>query len=251
MLCLVKRVAISALLLIVMPMVILLSGWTWQPDGSNLFLYFCYWITETASYPWAGITCVVLAFSFLALLKPPFKKSILLLIILAVAVLGGQAVKSAIKESVEQPRPFVMWLEQEYHIDDLYFYDLPRQQRAELVHQELLNDNRVPEWLKGHWQNETGYAFPSGHTLFATLWALMAVVLLWPGGHYYTIAFLMGWAILVSGSRLLLGMHWPSDLILATVLSSLISLIVGWVCMRNGLLQVSQISPQKRSTPDN
>lgn len=232
----IKRAALGALLLIIMPMGVLLSGWAWQPDGNDLFIYVCYLITETASYPWAGITCIVLGLWFVWLFKLSIKKSILLLIILATAVLSGQLIKSVIKESVEESRPFVMWLEKEYLIDDVYFYNLPRPQRAKLVHDNLTNDERVPEWLKSHWEKETGYASPSGHTLFTTSWALIGIVLLWPKRHYASVALLVTWSITVAGSRLVLGMHWPSDLLLATLLSFVISIMVGWICCRYNVI---------------
>jgi membrane-associated phospholipid phosphatase len=43
---------------------------------------------------------------------------------------------------------------------------------------------------------ETGFAFPSGHTMFAASWALLAIGLLWPRRHYKTAS-----ASRVSGSH--------------------------------------------------
>ncbi len=77
-------------------------------------------------------------------------------------------------------------------------------------------------WLKKHWPFETGFAFPSGHTMFAASWALLGVGLLWPRRHYKTVALLLVWATGVMGSRLLLGMHWPRDLVVATLISWLL-----------------------------
>ena len=66
---------------------------------------------------------------------------------------------------------------------------------------------------------ETGFAFPSGHTMFAASWALLGVGLLWPRRRTLTIAILLVWATGVMGSRMLLGMHWPRDLVVATLIS--------------------------------
>ncbi len=55
--------------------------------------------------------------------------------------------------------------------------------------------------------------------MFAASWALLAVGLLWPRRRTFTIAFLLVWATGVMGSRLLLGMHWPRDLVVATLIS--------------------------------
>ncbi len=57
--------------------------------------------------------------------------------------------------------------------------------------------------------------------MFAASWALLAVGLLWPRRRTFTIAFLLVWATGVMGSRLLLGMHWPRDLVVATLISAI------------------------------
>jgi phosphatidylglycerophosphatase B len=86
--------------------------------------------------------------------------------------------------------------------------------------------------LREHWQFETGFAFPSGHTMFAASWALLGVGLLWPRRHYKTVAVLMVWAVGVMGSRLLLGMHWPRDLAVATLISWLLVTLACWLVQR-------------------
>jgi phosphatidylglycerophosphatase B len=85
--------------------------------------------------------------------------------------------------------------------------------------------------LRKHWQKETGFAFPSGHTMFAASWALLLGC--WPRRRTVTIVILLVWATGVMGSRLLLGMHWPRDLVVATLISWLL------VCWRPGLLNDS------------
>ncbi len=64
--------------------------------------------------------------------------------------------------------------------------------------------------------------------MFAASWALLAVGLLWPRRRTFTIAFLLVWATGVMGSRLLLGMHWPRDLVVATLISRLLVTATGW-----------------------
>ena len=36
-------------------------------------------------------------------------------------------------------------------------------------------DAITPAWLVHHYENETGYSFPSGHTIFAATWLMLAV----------------------------------------------------------------------------
>ena len=56
--------------------------------------------------------------------------------------------------------------------------------------EQLAEEKNIPQYLRSHWQKETGFAFPSGHTMFAASWALLAVGLLWPRRRTLTIAIL-------------------------------------------------------------
>ena len=100
------------------------------------------------------------------------------------------------------------------------------------MHEQLAEQQTIPGFLRKHWQKETGFAFPSGHTMFAASWALLGVGLLWPRRRWVTIGLLLGWATAVMGSRLALGMHWPQDLIVATSLSWLLVSAATWLTQR-------------------
>jgi len=101
-----------------------------------------------------------------------------------------------------------------------------------MVSAAVAENSQLPDWLKKHWAFETGFAFPSGHTMFAASWALLGVGLLWPRRRYVTIVLLMSWAIAVMGSRLVLGMHWPRDLVFATLISWLFITLATWLAQR-------------------
>jgi undecaprenyl-diphosphatase len=70
------------------------------------------------------------------------------------------------------------------------------------------------------WETQwySGSSFPSGHTLataaFATAGAL-CVAGLWPRAGRAAMAVAMLWTVLVGLSRLVLGVHWPSDVLAA------------------------------------
>lgn len=156
----------------------------------------------------------------------------MLFAILGGAILTGQGVKSWMKDHVQEPRPFVVWLEKTHHVPVEEFYNLKRKARGQLVKAQLSAQSDIPAFLRKHWQKETGFAFPSGHTMFAASWALLAVGLLWPRRHTVTIAILVVWASSVMGSRLLLGMHWPRDLVVATLISWLLVTLATWLTVR-------------------
>ncbi len=72
-----------------------------------------------------------------------------------------------------------------------------------------------------------GSSFPSGHTLasaaFATA-AALCVVRVWPHVGRAGVAIALPWAALVALSRLVLGVHWPSDVLAALCLGVFIAL---------------------------
>jgi phosphatidylglycerophosphatase B len=232
MLSIAKRTASGAIILLAMPVTVSLSGWQWQPGESALWLKMMYWVTETVTQPWGLITHLVLFFWFLWCLRFRLKAALVLFLILGAAILGGQGVKSWVKEQVQEPRPYVMWLEESHGIPAQQFYDLNRQQRGQQVKTLLEQHHELPGWLRGHWQKETGFAFPSGHTMFAASWALLAVGLLWPRRRVISVVVLMVWATGVMGSRLLLGMHWPQDLMASTAIAWLLVTVACWLTRR-------------------
>ena len=227
-----RRTAVGAALLLVMPVAVWISGWRWQPGEQSWLLKAAFWVTETVTQPWGVITHLILFGWFLWCLRFRIKAAIMLFAILAAAILMGQGVKSWIKDKVQEPRPFVMWLEKTHHIPVDEFYTLKRAERGNLVKEQLAEEKNIPQYLRSHWQKETGFDFLSGHTMFAASWALLAVGLLWPRRRTLTIAILLVWATGVMGSRLLLGMHWPRDLVVATLISWALVAVATWLAQR-------------------
>jgi len=208
MLLIARRTALAAALLLVMPLTVWLSGWLWQPGLPVVWLKSLWWVTETVTQPWGMITHVVLCAWFLWCLRFRLRAALILFLILAAAILVGQGTKSWVKARVQEPRPFVIWLENARQVPVTQFYALKRKERAKLVHEQLAQAQDIPPFLRKHWQKETGFAFPSGHTMFAASWALLAAGLL------------------------ALGMHWPLDLIVATLISWLLVTVACWLTQR-------------------
>jgi phosphatidylglycerophosphatase B len=117
-------------------------------------------------------------------------------------------------------------------MDVLQFYAMKGKERANEVKTLLGDDAALPHWLKKSWQSDTGYAFPSGHTMFAATWALLALAILWPRRHYKTVILMMSWAVIVMGSRLMLGMHWPRDLMASVGISAILVMLACWLTER-------------------
>ena len=74
-----------------------------------------------------------------------------------------------------------------------------------------------------------GSSFPSGHTLstaaFATA-AALCVARIWPRAGTLAMVLAVLWTGLVAVSRLVLGVHWPSDVLAAMCLGAFIPLLI-------------------------
>ena len=134
MLLIARRTALAAALLLVMPLTVWLSGWLWQPGLPVAMLKSLWWVTETVTQPWGIITHVVLCGWFLWCLRFRLRAALILFLILAAAILAGQGAKSWVKARVQEPRPFVIWLENTRQVPVTQFYALKRKERAKLVH---------------------------------------------------------------------------------------------------------------------
>ena len=75
------------------------------------------------------------------------------------------------------------------------------------------------------------FSFPSGHTLHAVAFTLVALT-------YYP---LLAWLLIpfsasVAASRVVLGLHYPSDVLAATVIGSALAGVALWLVPGAGLL---------------
>ncbi len=92
---------------------------------------------------------------------------------------------------------------------------------------KALVDRARPELWSDAWY--WGSSFPSGHTLstaaFATASALIAWRI-WPCSRYAALPLALLWICLVGLSRLVLGVHWPSDVLAAVCLGAFLPLAI-------------------------
>ncbi len=221
-----QAIAVAAIILLLVPIAAWISGWHWQ---NQIIENLSSWIllTDTASLP-LGIGTIVV---FCGLLFTFFRKSItkktalFCLVLLGMAILSGQIVKVVVKNTLKEPRPYVQFLADYNIISTDDFYGMARDERKDwLIANEKALSTSIPNQLQKHWQHEVGYSFPSGHTIFAATWALLAVGLWWPRKQYFLAAVSVVWAEFVLISRLFLGMHWPLDLLVGILISFVLAL---------------------------
>lgn len=199
--------------LLAVPAIAWLTAWHWNPDATSRVLGFFYFMTETVSNPFGILTALLLLGAMLWVLKPGKAQAWKCALLIITPILLGQVSVSVLKRVVQEPRPYVMWLNHNQPQDVAQFYQQDPAQRGLSVLTTLKDNTTIPTWQKDHWAKEATWSFPSGHTIFAAAWALLGVGVLWPRKRFFAAFALVAWAVCVLESRLLLGMHWPVDLL--------------------------------------
>jgi phosphatidylglycerophosphatase B len=229
MLSIARRTAAGAAILLIMPLAVWISGWMWQPGKMPRGLNRCTGngnghATVGDYHPCTALrlVSVVPAFSS-ARGADAFAFS--------AAILVGQGVKSWVKDHVQEPRPFVVWLEKAHHVPVDEFYNLKRKDRGALVKEQLAEQQDIPKFLRKHWQKKPGSRFLPGIPCLLPAGRCLGLGY-WPRRRTVTIAVLLVWATAVMGSRLLLGMHWPRDLVVATLISWVLVTLATWLAER-------------------
>lgn len=238
-----KHTSICALLLFLLPFLVWLSKWQWQPNSNYYWCKILYAQPKINVISWSILIIFIFLFWFLYCLQCHIKQSIILIIIFIIAMIIGQAIKHVIKNYVQEIRPFVVWLDQQHSINLHTFYTMPNKERINLLKNELKKNQAIPQWLKIYWCNETGYSFPSGHTLFFSSWTILIVVVLWPRRHFVFAILTMIFTIFIIASRMALGMHWPEDIMISIFLSWLAVILFFLLVQYSKLLTLILLEP--------
>jgi undecaprenyl-diphosphatase len=92
---------------------------------------------------------------------------------------------------------------------------------------EVLSGVHMLTW--GSLTTAGGYAMPSGHA--ARAFAMATLIALWIRSRVGVLALVL--ATLISLSRMYLGVHWPSDVLVGALLGILLATIMYWVGKRD------------------
>lgn len=232
-----KKFSIYTLAMLLIPIVTWLANWQWSlaiqyPEYG--FDYFLFLITETGSVPYAIATCVIFALLLAWVVRKRYSLFFVITVCVA-SMVATQVIKTAMKSTFQEPRPFVSALFEDKSVD---FYKLTREQRGLAVTEKI---GTLQNFVTVHQAKEVGYSFPSGHTIFAVSWLLLVVGFcrnMRGQAVIFAHIFAVVWAALMLISRLRLGMHYPIDLFISSLLAFATNLalfvwFVPWLEKRN------------------
>jgi phosphatidylglycerophosphatase B len=236
------RLLFTVLAILILPVAIASLGyhwhWHWFPlldldDAPALLAY-----GLTLSVGNVGIVFTLLALSLLALHRWRRRPGQWLVFFFCLmAALGSAFVtKTIAKQYFKEPRPYVLWLAEQGRLadSDRFYAQLPSIREQWLADGlREMPERQVPGWLKLHWQDEVSYSFPSGHSIAAmTIAGFYCLLLLYRRRSPWLVAALASWAVAVCYSRLLLGLHWPVDILASSVLGVMFGVLGAWGFIR-------------------
>lgn len=214
----VKKLSYLTFLMLLIPITVWFLEWRWTLVanlGVNTVDWLLFIVTETGSVPYAVITCILFILWLIWLTR--FRYSWMLVSLVCLISLGTtQITKDGMKVIFKEPRPFVT---QMFQADTVAFYALSKSEQEAVILKFAQPEN---QFVVEHQADELGYSFPSGHTIFAVSWMLMFAGLLFGmSGQAVIFAqiFTILWAGLILISRLRLGMHYPIDLFVSTLIA--------------------------------
>jgi phosphatidylglycerophosphatase B len=184
------------------------------------------WAAESGServVPWVALALLMIVVTRPGLaLRTRVLESVVLLGLLLVA-LGGMSFANEhfIKPAMAIPRPNIMALADQgvLGLSTDEFYALGDKPVRSAFLAERLTDASAPalaDEVREHWVRETGYSFPSGHSLaamtFAAFFFTLAISYLDQRRRQLVFMLLPAWALLVIASRPLLRVHSALDI---------------------------------------
>ena len=198
--------------------------------------------------------CLMIAYYFEGWRKRMLTVTISLVVFASILGAFAKFNESFIKEHLKVPRPYAKYLKADYNFQIDKFYQLEtKDARTEYLAVFFksnsktglhYNSNHINQNIIDHWLVETGFSFPSGHTVNSFLMAfIIGYVMLFIYQDYkrkffYLFPFI--WAVLVAISRVAVGAHSSLDILLGALMGTLFGLIVVSTGLVDKLMQQKQ-----------
>ncbi|WP_108651520.1 phosphatase PAP2 family protein [Dongshaea marina] len=225
----IKKQLITLVILLIVISISFISehlGVRWYPmlDLHSSFASILYGLTLSVSSKGLIVTLIVLL--LISAGSRPFCLNRLVILVgcLLVALAVAWGTKTVVKHVTQESRPYLEQLAAEGKIPSTdSFYQLKEADRGQLIKSLKLPD--TPAWLQQHLTKEVNYSFPSGHSI-AAITLVMFFMPIWfsmrrPG---WLVGLLVLWGVGVCYSRLLLGLHWPGDVLASSIFGSVFGL---------------------------
>lgn len=139
------------------------------------------------------------------------------------------------KELVREPRPSQLYFVEKGIIEDggRLFFDMPMEEKQKYLRYRSNEKSAeladVYEPILASWTSETGFSFPSGHSQSSFFLGVMIsfVIFRVTGQSNKLFALIpVAWAMLVSMSRVVIGVHYPWDVAAGAALGLISALFV-------------------------
>lgn len=214
-----RHTIIKSIILIIIPALLSIILNYFKFYNNQNFLFFFYFITKTASFPF------VYLISFILLIKlfyiNDFKCKICIFIFLIFVFSSSYSLSKFVKKKIQKPRPFVILIYEKY------------KNYLKIINKNYFKKNNkdfknVPQWLLNYWGENIDYSFPSTHTVFVSNWILIFTILSKKKYSIFTI-FLELWSIIVILSRIVLKMHDYIDIFFGVMFSLMIIIIIYYI----------------------
>jgi phosphatidylglycerophosphatase B len=184
--------------------------WFTLVSENRSFGFMLHLLTSTASIYVLPIFAIVFSFFYGKSWQARVNTLVQFIFLLALTIVTILALKKAVNEE----RPFIHYLLENNLIQQKVLQSEERQVKLSQVIASLTS---IPDWQKQHWVNESRSSFPSGHASFAFLFALFFGQLFLKRGNKLIAMVLLTWAVAIAYTRLLLGVHWPQDVIAGAI----------------------------------
>ncbi|MBR8537733.1 phosphatase PAP2 family protein [Carboxylicivirga sediminis] len=240
---------IRLLLLISFICLLILSSTFFLPYGFSVIhegWLATFWLLISNTGGTIGVPLITILFCILISMHYKGWKSKLLVITGALVVFSlvlgvfARVNEYFIKEQLKVERPNIIFLHESMGFDSEAFYNIESKDERRAFIEDFFNgqlsqvimfdDEPLHPKVITHWLHETGYSFPSGHSVNAFLMAtLMAYIILFIYSDFRRRLFFIlpfAWATLVALSRVLLGVHTALDISLGAAIGCLVAFLI-------------------------